>query len=176
MASFPFLNVCPIQFHFRGNGSFMNACTKIFLGDRYCHRWTKHRLLETSCVSKMMVYSSIMPQMITQEDFTTLLKCVFIFIILQFKINQETKFMYITSLVTVKNTTNLHQTWNTRTWRFNITQTLRIKTYIQHWYKGAKMSWWSWCGFPKLKIKNSSIRIVLRLHISLTQVLHSTVQ
>ena len=34
------------------------------------------------------------------------LKYVFIFIILQFKIAQETKFMYITSLVRVKNTIN----------------------------------------------------------------------
>ena len=81
--------------------------------------------------------------------------------------------MYITSLVRVKTQKILHQTWDIRTWRLNTTQTLRNKTYTQHWYRGAKMSRWSWCGFPKLKIKNSSI---LRLHIPLTQVLHSTFQ
>jgi len=66
----------------------------------------KTNVLETSCVSKMLVYNSIMPQIITQEDSTTWLRCVFIFIILQFKIAQETKLLYITSLLKVKNTTN----------------------------------------------------------------------
>jgi len=63
-------------------------------------------ILETSCVSKMLVYSSIMPQIIIPRDSTTLPKYVLIFITLQFKIAQETKFLYITSLIRVKNTTN----------------------------------------------------------------------
>jgi hypothetical protein len=66
----------------------------------------KTNILGTSCISKMLVYSSVMPQIITLEDSTTLRKYVLIFIILQFKIAQETKFMYIISLVRVKNTTN----------------------------------------------------------------------
>jgi hypothetical protein len=66
----------------------------------------KTNVLESSCVFKMLVYNSIMPQIITPEDSNTLLRYLFIFIILQFKIAQETKFMYITSLVKVKNTTN----------------------------------------------------------------------
>jgi hypothetical protein len=44
--------------------------------------------------------------MIIREEFTTLLKYVFIIIKLQFKIAQETKFVCITSLLKVKNTTN----------------------------------------------------------------------
>jgi len=54
----------------------------------------------------MLVYSSIMPQIIIPRDSTTLPKYVLIFITLQFKIAQETKFLYITSLIRVKNTTN----------------------------------------------------------------------
>lgn len=56
--------------------------TKIFLGDQYCHGSIKNKFLET--ISKILHSRSIMSQVITQEDFSTLLKPVFIFIILHF--------------------------------------------------------------------------------------------
>jgi hypothetical protein len=62
----------------------MYVCTKIFLADNTVTAEQKTNVLKISCVSKLLVSSSIMPWVITQEDFTILLKCIFIFIILQF--------------------------------------------------------------------------------------------
>jgi hypothetical protein len=40
----------------------------------------------------------------------------------------------------------------------------KTQTYTQHWYRGAKMSRWSRCGFPKLKIINSFINVFPMKH------------
>jgi len=67
-----------------------------------CRGW--QNILRISCASSWFFLTQLYQDVGSTKH--KALKYVFIFIMLQFKIAQKTKFMYITSLVRVKNTIN----------------------------------------------------------------------